>query len=216
MLGNLFPVHSLLIRRRCFDCCGVFDPHLQAQEDWDLWLRMAAHGHKVDILDTHLAGYRRHSGCMTLEIQRMEESAHRVLAKLFANESDAARLADLQAHAYTARWLSLAEYAQEAGLDKDLRRCVSMAEAFYQEAPFNEELNRRCFAIASRLAGTDRFMEKVSKTMPELLGFHYWNAARISLQQGRYLNAGKSSLKLAASRPVWLIRKILQKARRAD
>jgi glycosyltransferase involved in cell wall biosynthesis len=32
---------SVMIRRRCFDSVGLFDPKLRAIEDWDMWIRMS-------------------------------------------------------------------------------------------------------------------------------------------------------------------------------
>jgi glycosyltransferase involved in cell wall biosynthesis len=40
--GNFIPAHSALIRRKCFDVVGPYDERLK-YEDWDMWLRIAAH-----------------------------------------------------------------------------------------------------------------------------------------------------------------------------
>jgi len=204
-MGNLFPVHALLIRRKCFDCCGFFDTSLEAMEDWDLWLRMAIHGHKLDLIDVPVARYRRHSGCMTLEPQRLEGAFHQVLAKLFSDERVAINLADFRILAYVAEWLFLAEHCQEAGLDEELRRCVDMAEKLYPTAPFDEELSRRFFFIASRLPGTESFVQMVSTSMPELLVYYYWNTARRSSEDGRYRSALQGLLKVILRSPGRLV-----------
>jgi len=39
--GNLFAVHSVLIRREALERTGYFDESLSAYEDWDLWLRLS-------------------------------------------------------------------------------------------------------------------------------------------------------------------------------
>jgi glycosyltransferase involved in cell wall biosynthesis len=39
--GNLFAVHSVLIRRKALDKVGGFDENLSSFEDWDLWLRLS-------------------------------------------------------------------------------------------------------------------------------------------------------------------------------
>ncbi len=40
--GNFIPAHTALIRRGCFDVVGLYDERLR-YEDWDMWLRIAAH-----------------------------------------------------------------------------------------------------------------------------------------------------------------------------
>jgi glycosyltransferase involved in cell wall biosynthesis len=39
--GNLFTVHSVLIRKKALDRVGYFDENLSSFEDWDLWLRLS-------------------------------------------------------------------------------------------------------------------------------------------------------------------------------
>ncbi len=39
--GNLFAVHSVLIRREALERTGYFDETLSTYEDWDLWLRLS-------------------------------------------------------------------------------------------------------------------------------------------------------------------------------
>ncbi len=35
------PTPAALVRKECFDRCGVFDPHLAALEEWDMWMRIS-------------------------------------------------------------------------------------------------------------------------------------------------------------------------------
>jgi glycosyltransferase involved in cell wall biosynthesis len=39
--GNFITSQTVLVRRECFDYCGMFDESLLALEDWDLWIRIA-------------------------------------------------------------------------------------------------------------------------------------------------------------------------------
>lgn len=208
-LGTLFPPSSVVIRRRCFDCCGFFDTTLKALEDWDFWLRLAIHGHKLDLMDTPVVHYRRHRGCMTLEPQRMERAFHQVLAKLFSEERVAARLADLRVHAYLIQWLYLAEYCQEAGLVVDLQRCLQKAEELYSTVPFNEELNRRYFSLASALPYAEHFVRTVGVSIPEVLLSHCWRL----FKEGSYRDALLGLIKLATRQPNWVIRKAFHKVK---
>jgi glycosyltransferase involved in cell wall biosynthesis len=41
--GNLFATPTVLARRECFREVGLFDASLRTGEDWDMWMRLAAH-----------------------------------------------------------------------------------------------------------------------------------------------------------------------------
>ncbi|MDT7809637.1 MAG: hypothetical protein QOJ70_3450 [Acidobacteriota bacterium] len=43
LAGNMFATPTALVRRACFDEVGLFDARLRTGEDWDMWLRLAAH-----------------------------------------------------------------------------------------------------------------------------------------------------------------------------
>lgn len=58
-LQPLFFPCSELIRRECFEEVGGFDENLQAYEDWELWLRMAAR-YNVTFLPQDLVAKRSH------------------------------------------------------------------------------------------------------------------------------------------------------------
>jgi hypothetical protein len=69
MLDNLVlvdyitPPNGILTRRRCLAALeGPFDVTLYGTEDWDLWIRIAAHGCEFAYLDAVTCKYRFHSG----------------------------------------------------------------------------------------------------------------------------------------------------------
>jgi glycosyltransferase involved in cell wall biosynthesis len=39
--GAFFPVHAVLLRKKCLQETGEFDENLRALEDWDMWLRFS-------------------------------------------------------------------------------------------------------------------------------------------------------------------------------
>jgi glycosyltransferase involved in cell wall biosynthesis len=43
LAGNMFATPTVLVRRDCFDAVGLFDARLRTGEDWDMWMRLAAH-----------------------------------------------------------------------------------------------------------------------------------------------------------------------------
>ena len=55
---------ATLARRSCFDRAGEYDESLPANEDWDMWLRIAENN-RLAFVDRVLARYRWHDGNMT-------------------------------------------------------------------------------------------------------------------------------------------------------
>jgi glycosyltransferase involved in cell wall biosynthesis len=47
--GNLFATPTVVVRRECLREVGLFDEQLRTGEDWDLWLRLAAHFEHVRV-----------------------------------------------------------------------------------------------------------------------------------------------------------------------
>lgn len=184
--GNLFLVHALLIRKKCFACCGDFDTTLKAVEDWDLWTRMAIHGHKVDMIDAPVARYRRHRANMSLDVQRMEQASRQVLVKLFANEQLTDRLAGLQDHAYIQMRLVLALYCHEGGADADSRRFVQQAQELYQKAPKNKEVDQLHLSSLLLLPDTDEFKRMIVASSPETIVRYYCRRGYQLFRDGNY------------------------------
>ncbi|MBE7552149.1 MAG: glycosyltransferase [Anaerolineales bacterium] len=212
--GNLLATSALLIRRKCFECCGLFDTNLKRSMDWDLWLRMAAHGHKIAMIDQPVSRYRRHQTNLTLNPQRMEEATRQVLVKLFSNDQLAVRLADLQEHAYIDSWLRLAGLAHEAGLEKDTHRFIQMARELYPKAVPNYALSFNYLEKLFLLPAAEEFMLMIATAMPEVRPLYSWMMMRRYLQKGDYKSASLKLCKLAASRPGWLLEKATRRIRR--
>jgi len=61
----LFSCHitgsSMMVRKRCFDHVGLFDPTFSVYEDWDMWVRIAKK-YDVAYIERPVALYRVHSG----------------------------------------------------------------------------------------------------------------------------------------------------------
>lgn len=88
LFRNLFPIHTLLVRRGVFDKCGVFDANLISLEDWDLWLRVASYGFKFDSVDDLVAHYRRHDAGNTLNYKRVVTNTFKCIDKAFILEQN--------------------------------------------------------------------------------------------------------------------------------
>jgi len=213
ILGCPFPIIAVIVRRKCFDCCGFFDTSLKAMEDWDLWLRLAAHEHSIGFIDTPVARYRRHGSCMTLDLPRMEQAFQQVLAKAFTNKEIADRCVDLEIHSQIFQRIFLAQYCQEAGADAYLRRCIQIGENLYSQAPYNNELDTQYFRLLSALPHTENFLQILSSSNSNLRPDYLWFTSKVSIKRKEYGVAIKRLFALLARYPKWVIRKYLKEAR---
>jgi GT2 family glycosyltransferase len=65
LLYNYIPGHTVLIRREVLAASGGADPRL-AYNDWELWVRLYAHGKGLFLGPPAVAGHRRHGASMSL------------------------------------------------------------------------------------------------------------------------------------------------------
>ena len=62
-LNNFIPSPSVMIRKEVFDTVGLWNECIFVPEDWNMWLRIAAH-FPIKYLDEPLALYRRRDGSL--------------------------------------------------------------------------------------------------------------------------------------------------------
>ena len=78
---------TVLARRKCFDRAGGYDESLVANEDWDMWLRVARYD-RFAFVDRVMAHIRWHDGNLTglrsSSLRSVLESRSAVLDKAFA------------------------------------------------------------------------------------------------------------------------------------
>lgn len=185
-LINMFPVHTLLIRKKCFDCCGVFDESLRATEDWDLWLRMAVHGHKFLLIDDVIAKYRIHGESMTHDPKRMEESWLKVLNKLLANENAKPIISDLKNDIYISSWLRQAVYNYAVNDSENMQRCISEAEQFINHTQISKETIWRHLSLLAKLPDTELLAKRIGKNYSYEFAEYYLASAIRSLRTRDY------------------------------
>ena len=84
LAGGLFPPHVPLTRRTRIEAVGGCseDRAVAGHADYLLWLRLAATGARLHVLDTPLASYRRTSGSMSTDDAHMTSSRRLVFAAL--------------------------------------------------------------------------------------------------------------------------------------
>ena len=81
---NPISVPTVLIRKECFNRVGLFDDLLNAQEDWDMWIRIAKY-YRFALIKIPLVKYRLHSNQISRNLELKIITANRILVK-YANE----------------------------------------------------------------------------------------------------------------------------------
>jgi glycosyltransferase involved in cell wall biosynthesis len=77
-------VPTVLIRKECFHRVGLFDNLLNAQQDWDMWIRIAKY-YKFVLIKIPLVKYRIHPNQISKNLEVKVITAKRILKK-YANE----------------------------------------------------------------------------------------------------------------------------------
>ncbi len=96
----LFAPSGVLVRKRCFEAAGFFDPNLRNAEDYDMWIRIACRFPVVK-LEIPLWWYRVHGTNKSHVPARQEAAALAVLAKTFAKSSPLGKRFLLKQKAYS-------------------------------------------------------------------------------------------------------------------
>jgi len=79
-MGNPVMAVAAMFRRSVIDSVGAFDPAIKYADDYDLWLRIAAH-HDVGYIDEPVARYRWHAANNSHHQVAIREYTLRVLRK---------------------------------------------------------------------------------------------------------------------------------------
>lgn len=118
LYDNHFP-SSVVIRRRCLDEVGVFDPSFRSGcEDVDLLIRLAKR-YAVAYIAEPLVRYRCHSqnfsSTLNLQVVDWEKSKTRILEDIFGDAELGQLFSDLKRNAYSSIYLTLAGRAYDDG-----------------------------------------------------------------------------------------------------
>jgi glycosyltransferase involved in cell wall biosynthesis len=73
---NSVTTSTVVVRRRCLEAVGLFNPTLPAVEDHELWLRVAQR-FALGFMDEPLAEYRRHGQSTTADLARLHDGYRR-------------------------------------------------------------------------------------------------------------------------------------------
>jgi glycosyltransferase involved in cell wall biosynthesis len=78
------PTSTYMVRKDVFGIVGAFDKQLQARQDWDMWIRIAARYH-IGVVPEVLVDYREHDGVRTASNPEKEINAYRAILKKYKN-----------------------------------------------------------------------------------------------------------------------------------
>jgi glycosyltransferase involved in cell wall biosynthesis len=82
LVGNIFATPTVIVHRDCFDAVGLFDTRLRTGEDWDMWMRLAAHYESARVARPLVTV--RVAGRVKFPLKVMERCTLLVLERLFA------------------------------------------------------------------------------------------------------------------------------------
>lgn len=137
-----------MVRRQCFEQCGVFDRNLRSfVEDWDMWLRLAPH-YPFKVVKEPLVYYRQVSNSASRNWEAMEQSFRLVIEKAFADVSP--ELQPLKGRSYGCANMCLA-WKPLQSVSKDYNKAKAFRQQAVQQDPrlrFTKEYLRLSLAIA--------------------------------------------------------------------
>lgn len=77
------PTSAWMVRKEVFNRAGLFDESLQARQDWDMWIRLAAEG-EIRAVEEPLVYYREHEGERTASNPQKEIDAFQAIRNKYA------------------------------------------------------------------------------------------------------------------------------------
>lgn len=122
-----FIVPSVLVRQEWLYKVGLFNESMRFVEDWDLWLRLAQAGCRMDWLKAPVCCYRYHGDSMVRNVPQMKAGMLRVLDNFYRQESLPESLRSLRDLAYAKVYLNVAARAFAGGHNEEGVACLAMA-----------------------------------------------------------------------------------------
>jgi glycosyltransferase involved in cell wall biosynthesis len=119
-LDNFVPFSSSVVRRECFEKCGVFDESLPMGIDWDMWLRFST-DYEFDFVDEPLLLYRvGHFGQMSKNVEIRQLCSDRIMKNFLRRNPKLLPLRTIRnAYAYT--YYNRGEYYRSIDWKKSIR-----------------------------------------------------------------------------------------------
>lgn len=176
-----FCVGSPLVRRAWLDKAGLFDENMRFVEDWDLWLRMASMGCRMEWLKKPVYLYRMHPSSMVRQAVQMKKGMLTMFDKFFARPDLPAEAAALRGKAYGHAYLNAAARALAGGDGAEGKTCLTEA---FKNNPSLLDGNPPAaidtlasFALTPLCPDSKQFMALLAESLPEPLS--HWPRRRV-------------------------------------
>lgn len=153
LLQRNFIYNSVAARRESLLAVGGYDERLWIDEDWELWLRLAAAGFCFVEVPERLAVYRKHAGSLTSDSERLLAARREVYRIVAEDWTAGGEIRDLAIRSGRASDLRLRRRARAATLLGPLlavRRRLRDSAAWHSEPP--REVADLLQAVATPLA----------------------------------------------------------------
>lgn len=133
-LGN-FVFVGATIRRDVLADVGPFRSGISGAEDYELWLRISAHGHRFARCPEILAVYRRRPGQASADHEQMSRSGHEVF-RIVTEEYDIPdELRDLARRRLPMAGVGLQQRSQRTGIPAPIHRLLLSVRHFHLRMP---------------------------------------------------------------------------------
>jgi glycosyltransferase involved in cell wall biosynthesis len=120
--GNCISTSATVVRHTVIDAVGGFrdNPDFVTTEDYDLWLRIAKRGHRIEFIEETLGSFRRHTSSASSSTLRHLHAELAVLDDHFVDAPEALRLKARQRRAF-AYYAAARGFTKNADLANGLR-----------------------------------------------------------------------------------------------
>jgi glycosyltransferase involved in cell wall biosynthesis len=179
---------TLLIRRQWFDRVGLFDETLRRYEDWDLPIRLASAGCRMEYVEEILLSYRRHSFNMSTAVELVPvatRDAVRFMTSFFERPDIPESIRMLRGKALANVYMDAAARAYGAGLGPQgcawLERATRGDDAgLLQGDPPKWAEALWGYALGTLVADWKTYLRTVEAHLPALPHFQGWNMRRLT------------------------------------
>ena len=81
--SNTIPTSVTMVRRKCFETVGLFNPSFPVAEDFELWLRIARH-FRIEYLEGIVGEYKVHASNTTHNVEKVYRGYLKVFEKILS------------------------------------------------------------------------------------------------------------------------------------
>jgi glycosyltransferase involved in cell wall biosynthesis len=127
MDGCLITPSTVIVRRDALTAAGPFDESLRLGVDWEMWLRLAAAGHRFAYLPEPMTDYLWHADNISRDQRKISGAALTIFPRLFDSGALPPELQRMEGHCLARWYLNQASYALDAGERTESRRSLLQA-----------------------------------------------------------------------------------------